>query len=253
MYIKKTILFILPYLIFVSCASFTQSPGTDRDIPSINEAGSLRNRFIEDGWNMVLIDTAREAGYLEISEKDLVMATNAVRSDPDKFASLYVRELAGFYKGSYLEYPGEITIVTTEGIQPVNQLIGILGRQKTLGVLMPSEGLSRAASTHAADQAQTGEIGHMGSDGSDPFERMELYGDITGYAGENISYGSDDGLRILLQLLVDDGVPSRGHRKNILSDNFSQIGVGIDLHPEYGSLCVVGYADGFEETSNSKR
>jgi uncharacterized protein YkwD len=62
---------------------------------------------------------------------------------------------------------------------------------------------------------------------------------------ENISAGEDDARMVVIQLLVDDGVPSRGHRKNLFNPDLHQAGAGAASHTEYGTVCVIDYADGF--------
>ncbi len=107
--------------------------------------------------------------------------------------------------------------------------------------------MSLAAKDHSNDQSKTGATGHTGSDNSDPFERMNRYGKWNITAGENIDYGSSNGLRIILQLLVDDGVSSRGHRKNILNNEFNISGVSINTHIKYRNMCVITYAGQYDE------
>jgi uncharacterized protein YkwD len=34
----------------------------------------------------------------------------------------------------------------------------------------------------------------------------------------------------MIQLLIDDGVASRGHKKNIFSSDYKLVGVGIQTH-----------------------
>jgi len=41
--------------------------------------------------------------------------------------------------------------------------------------------------------------------------------------------------------MVDDGVHSRGHRKNIMSDN-KIVGIAHGQHNQYDDMCVLNYA-----------
>ena len=65
---------------------------------------------------------------------------------------------------------------------------------------------------HVRDQQKTGQIGHDGSDGSDgssPWDRMEKAGFKGNKMGENLTYGSITAIDIVMDLMVDDGVPDR--------------------------------------------
>ena len=48
-------------------------------------------------------------------------------------------------------------------------------------------------------------------------ERIEKYGEWNGKIGENIDFGSNEAMEIVISFLVDDGVSSRGHRMNLLN------------------------------------
>ena len=48
-------------------------------------------------------------------------------------------------------------------------------------------------------------------------DRIERYCDWNGNIAENIDFGCETGRSILCSLMVDDGVSSRGHRKNIFN------------------------------------
>jgi len=65
--------------------------------------------------------------------------------------------------------------------------------------------------------------------------------------GENIDYGNNTGRRIVVSLLIDDGVPSRGHRTNILNPEFTVTGTSIKTHNVYRFICVLTYAAAYSE------
>jgi uncharacterized protein YkwD len=69
----------------------------------------------------------------------------------------------------------------------------------------------------------------------------------TGSIGENISYGTNDGRDVVIQLIVDDGVPGRGHRVNIFSPDFRLAGVACGPHPTIRTVCVINFAGGTVE------
>lgn len=68
------------------------------------------------------------------------------------------------------------------------------------------------------DCSPTGLTGHDSTDGTKMSERMSKFGKWLGGCGENISYGMNSALAVLIQLIVDDGVPSRGHRTNFFEE-----------------------------------
>ena len=52
---------------------------------------------------------------------------------------------------------------------------------------------------------------------------------------------------MVLQLLIDDGVASRGHRHNLFNPDLHQAGAGSAPHRDYRTVTVIDYADGFVE------
>ncbi|MEL7520089.1 MAG: CAP domain-containing protein, partial [Cyanobacteria bacterium J06553_1] len=102
------------------------------------------------------------------------------------------------------------------------------------------------------DLGAKGMTGYYGSDSSDPFVRMNRYGSWDhapgSVAGENISYGQAMLAKWhLIQLLVDDNVPSRGHREALLKPNYTRIGAACEAHAEYRIVCVMTYASDYRE------
>ena len=66
-------------------------------------------------------------------------------------------------------------------------------------------------------------------------------------AGENISYGHDDGMDVITALLVDDGVPNRGHRTNLFKEAFGATGIYAGPHKGYRWEACLDYAGAFKE------
>jgi uncharacterized protein YkwD len=62
------------------------------------------------------------------------------------------------------------------------------------------------------------------------------------FGGECISYGMDAGLSIVLQLLIDDGVPSLGHRHICFSKEYKEVGISLKKHKRYGINCVLDFS-----------
>ena len=196
-------------------------------------------------WTDKKVDTTEGADYLSEVEKQVIVEINKVRSDPKAYAAACIEPLRKYYRGAILQYPGEIGIRTNEGVRALDECIRVLTATTPVGVLTPKKGLSLAARDHAKDQARTGATGHTGSDHSTLTDRMNRYGKWDLAAGENIDYGNAEARRIVISFLVDDGVSSRGHRKNILDKAFNFIGVAVGPHPTYRSMCVLDFAGAY--------
>jgi len=107
--------------------------------------------------------------------------------------------------------------------------------------------MSLAARDHQRDLAGTGALGHGGSDGSDVLVRLARYGWIGWTAGENISFGETRGRQVVFDLVVDDGVADRGHRRNLLNRAFREVGVACGSHPRVRRTCVIDFTNFFKE------
>ena len=167
--------------------------------------------------------------------------TNTLRRNPAAYAAHLERMLPRF-DGTLLERPGRPYLRTEEGASAVREAIAALKSRKPMPPLRWSKGLAAAAADHVRDQGPGGHMEHRGTDGSNPAKRAERYGRwITGMA-ENIAYGENPAREVVIQLLVDDGVRDRGHRKNLLNPDWGTEGVACGPHKEYEQMCVMDYA-----------
>ena len=101
--------------------------------------------------------------------------------------------------------------------------------------------LCTSANTHVKDQSKTGHVGHEGSDGSSPVDRIKRAGFKGTKMGENIAYGTFTAIDIVADLMIDDGVSDRGHRMAFLDPDIDRVGVAFlkGQKAAYGSICVV--------------
>jgi len=193
------------------------------------------------------IVVAREpaSSYLSPVEQEVLDELNLVRTNPKRYAE-FLSEMRPYFNGNRLERPEEVILITQEGVVAVDEAIRFLRSTKPVSALKSSRGMSLAAEVHVKDQ-RDGATGHTGSDGSQPWDRMNRYGTWEDKVAENISYGGNTARGVIIQLIVDDGVPGRGHRVNIFNPAYRFVGVGCGVHARFGDLCVMDFAAGYSE------
>jgi uncharacterized protein YkwD len=238
------IAFVFVLFLFTSCSTGGQVTGiSDRTSATAKGANWNRKTTINDShWDIDELDTARNVSYLSTLEKDIVLELNKARTNPAAYARVYLEVRRQNYEGRLFRRPGQLDLRTKEGRSALEECIRVLRNTEALGPLRPSRGLSRAATDHIKDTGPRGKIGHKGIDGSTISTRVSRYGKWSGYIAENISYGPGEAREIVIQLLVDDGVTSRGHRKNILENQFAYIGVAVGPHKTFTTMCVMDFA-----------
>lgn len=173
---------------------------------------------------------------------------NLARTEPLKFAG-FLFEFRRYFQGKVYRVPGTSSLrETREGVAAIDEAIMFLSRQQPLPPLVWSDGLAAAAAELAREQGESGATGHGGGWFSDGMrERIERHGSWEGRIGENIGYGPSEPRLMVMQLLIDDGVSSRGHRNNQFSPDFASAGVACGPHPRYGSMCVIDFSHEFRE------
>lgn len=207
--------------------------------------GSSETLQEEKVWSAEL-NTSKNAVYLTDLEKQVILELNKVRSNPKRFAEEYLEDLQTAFDGKLFTYPGQDPVITREGIVPLIECIKVLKESGSAPILMPVQGLANAAAELVTDQQKHGGIGHITQKGLTPQKRIEKYGNWDICSAEDITYGSFEARQIVIALLIDDGVPDRSHRKNILNKCFHYAGTNYGKHPNYLSMCVIDYAGEYE-------
>ncbi len=180
-------------------------------------------------------------------DRAVVQEMSDVRVRPKAYAR-YLRELRPYFVGTLWKRPGRVPLRTDEGVAALDEAIAFLESARPVGPLRFNEGLARAARLHAQDIGPRGSIEHVGADGSRLSDRLNRLGRWQGLVAENISTGEETAREVVLQLLIDDGVASRGHRHNLFNPELHQAGAGSAPHRDYRVVTVIDYADGFVES-----
>jgi uncharacterized protein YkwD len=147
-----------------------------------------------------------------------------------------------FARARPAEYADELRRELNRSDDPaaVEEAIDFLERQASLPPLAPDRRIAAAARQHAQAQGPRGDVGHgpAGSLG----QRLRGQGVWAGLSAENISYGFEDPRDVVRQLIIDSGVPNRGHRRNIFAASYQLAGVACGPHRAYGYMCVIDFA-----------
>lgn len=195
------------------------------------------------------------ASFLSTTESELLSEMNLARTQPQQYAA-YIEEFKKYYQGERLLLPGsKRAIVTADGLRAVDEAINFLRAAKPVAALEPSEPACLAARDHAVDLKTNGIMGHVGSDGTKPNDRVDRYGKWLGAIGESIIYKMDTSRNNVIGLIIDDGTPSRGHRTDLFNPDYHLAGLSISQRDANGQVCVIAYVGGFSKTTanNSNR
>lgn len=180
-------------------------------------------------------------------ENDFLNELNKFRQDP-KYVLPHLEQFTKNFKGDILYRPGEIPLQTAEGVNAVLECIEyIKNNSQSLVELIRNEELDNAAHDHCKDIGPKGQVNHDGSDGSTVSDRIERYCEWEETCAENLDFGSKTGIMCLLSLLIDDGVSSKGHRKNLMNPKLKYIGLSAGNHKEYEYCLVVDLVGGMRE------
>lgn len=193
------------------------------------------------------LNTAKNCAYMKPEEREMIYEINRVRSNPKSYLR-YIepmlmeakKTLKNFGKGaknySLTYITSEVNGVqanrvdttwhyaNTEEVKALSTLVNDLKKLKKLPVLQPDSGIYRAAKKHAADQdAHDWKLLHTGSDGSSPWDRITKFSSAMSFGNENIAgkYPEPTPADIVIQLLIDSGIPGYGHRYNLLNPQWT--------------------------------
>lgn len=201
----KVILFFFFVLIFLN--SFSQGSIALQDKPFV---------YTEPVDKEIMLALESDSAFRKLSQKEQTMFywVNVFRKNPKKFYSAVIKEFIR-------QFP-------EANKQEVKSLERDINKVNTpLPLFVPDAGLIQMSYAHSNDlKRRGGVITHKSSSGKDFGQRIKEAGNY-GCGAENIFIGSDGPLEALIMLLVDYGVPDKGHRLNLLDPAFGRMGLSF--------------------------
>jgi len=105
------------------------------------------------------------------------------------------------------------------------RVVGIVNEERRrvgLSRLAVQTQLTQAARAHSADMVARNFFGHHSPEGTTVADRVALAGYEFTVVGENVARGQENARQVM-----NDWMASRGHKANILSPSYTEIGVGV--------------------------
>lgn len=133
-----------------------------------------------------------------------------------------------------LIYPGDkVTVPLFTAAKSVeNQVLKLVNQERAKNGLKPltmNWQLSRVARHKSNDMRDKGYFSHTSPTYGSPFDMMKSFRITYSTAGENIAAG-----QTTPESVMTSWMNSPGHRQNILSPNYTEIGVGYSTGGSYG-------------------
>lgn len=180
-----------------------------KPITDPGEYADLRERYPFRDTN-----SAKNTSWMSDKEKKCLYYLNVARMDPQGFCNRYIIP-------KWKRDTGNIYLLT---------LIDYMYSMKPLNALKPDKVNFESAKCHAVESGKTGFVGHARNSKNCPVS----------YYGECCSYGIEDPLGVILQLLIDEGVSSLGHRYICLSW-YESVGIAQAPHSSFGVNTVLDF------------
>ena len=133
-----------------------------------------------------------------------------------------------------------------EGDNVFKEAIQFLKSLPPLKPLQWDENLCRSAQEHVNDIGPKGLLLYQSSDGTEPEDRISKYGNYVDSLGENIDFGPNDAMGVIISLTLDDGEEERPHRENLFKQDYQKVGIACGPHKTEFQMCVMDFAFDFQ-------
>ena len=133
-----------------------------------------------------------------------------------------------------------------EGDGVFKEAIQFLKSLPSLPPLIWDENLCKSAQEHVNDIGPKGLLLYQSSDGTEPEDRIAKYGNYSESLGENIDFGPNDAMGVIVSLTLDDGEEQRPHRENLFKEDYHKVGIACGPHETEFQMCVMDFAFDFQ-------
>jgi hypothetical protein len=186
---------------------------------TINPLSKFSNEWNKEDYNKC--NTAKDSKYLSANDRNVIWIINMARLNPTLFLnSILLNPNSSEFKEINRRDFYYNSLVADLKILSPNQT-----------PLLPDYKLFNSANCHAYESGKTGYVGH-------DRQKKKCQAD---FYGECCDYGSSEPIDIVMSLLIDEDVPSLGHRKIMLSNQYTLIGVSSQPHIDYGTNTVLDF------------
>jgi hypothetical protein len=174
----------------------------------------------------------------KVVTEDLYRELNRARNDPKNLLQDLQKMRTYFKDKEYRNPKLDYVLMTDEGVKAVDDAIDFIRNKiKFVEKLEKDEKLEEAAIELLDHIGPNGYTGHQ-HDSKSMKSRMKKHLGEPGAMAENISFGWGNARDIILQMVIDDGVSNRGHRKNMFDNTYTKVGIACGYHKGF-SHCAV--------------
>lgn len=184
------------------------------------------------------LNTAKNVAGISEQEKRMILEINFVRAYPKVYAKIIAKYLSDESKKN--------NGLKKDEYEAGMELIDELNKQEPRSILQPMACVQTAAKIHANDCNKRKIMAHEGSDGSYPWDRILKQCTSLKQGNENIAgAGGDDARAPVINLLLDDGISSRGHRYNMLDPKWVYVGCSRYVMEKNAYYTMWGWVQNF--------
>lgn len=210
--------FLSAFLLFFTATLFSQTGNISSG--TVSPLASYSNVWNDTKYKKC--NTAANVSYLSNAEKEVIYILNLIRAYPALFTKTVLTKYPSASGNGYLAEDSFYFI----------SLVNTLNKQEPLDILYPDKNCFESAKCHAYSSGITGYVGHERKTKDCKTKKY--------FNGECCDYGHSDPLDIVLSLLIDEGIPSLGHRFVCLG-TFTKMAVSIQPHTRYGTNAVLDF------------